>query len=47
MTCKWANVSLSIARDAKRLIESARLSFDATASHLYRVVRKAVQLARL
>ena len=47
MTCKWANVSLSIGRDAKRLIESARLSFDATASHLYRVVRKAVQLARL
>ena len=31
MTCKWANVSLSIARDAKRLVESARLSFDATA----------------
>ena len=27
-------------------VESARLSFDATASHMYRVVGKAVQLAR-
>ena len=49
MTCKWANVSLSIARDAKRLnrLGCHLMQLRSTASHLYRVVRKAVQLARL
>ena len=44
--CVCVSLSLSLFSERCEEVESARLSFDAAASHLYRVVRKAVQLAR-